>query len=538
MTVAHFSLAACVVVILSVLIGLRTRRKVSLLHAAPAACLCGALLYVLFSLTFVASTTVAFKDAPRVFIPFFFLPGGEFAEDISKAPSRVEFVNKYGPDLVREKLPATANVTTNGLLTLALLSSVVFLTTFLLTIAGKLLLLSTTEAELIPRSREFSLPRVFISYSSRDTKFAKWLATRLKAEGLDVWIDVQRIAVGDSIVHRLNEGLGSASYLIAILSESSVNSKWVRDELDYAFFKEKTKQPVTILPVVIDECILPPLLMGRKFADCRTNKEQGLKELLAVLNRERAILNSDFSDFSRAETRPETGPSLADLGRNLIQLAPDQLNQVAQALLSNKSPQGDLGQPDELVDEILRIVEDRKLLSKLRDLLADESPGSLPKSMRPLASQLTEEIEESGLELKDLIFMNSLSEHLHGANSRRWRLLRTNSAYDFSKLKKACDRADSKLCEADNAFGQYHQTMLFLQAIYLFAVPWSEMTVTSMTNEQFFVELIDDLARSVIKLQSPIDSSNVGTFLSHCKSQAFAQALQSVGFDPSLFENL
>jgi hypothetical protein len=103
-------------------------------------------------------------------------------------------------------------------------------------------LLSTTEAELIPRSREFSLPRVFISYSSRDTKFAKWLATRLKAEGLDVWIDVQRIAVGDSIVHRLNEGLGSASYLIAILSESSVNSKQrTRTQGAFSCFESRTR---------------------------------------------------------------------------------------------------------------------------------------------------------------------------------------------------------------------------------------------------------------------------------------------------------
>ncbi len=538
MTVAHFSLVACIVVILGVLVGLRTRRNVSILLAAIVACLCGALFYVLFSLIFVASTAVAFSGAPRVFIPFFFLPGGEFAEDISKAPSRVDFVNKYGPDLVREKLPATTNFTANLLLTLALLSTVVFLATFFLTMAGKLIIVRTTEPEVIPRSSKSNLPRVFISYSSRDKKFVTWLINRLKAEGLDVWIDMQRIAVGDTIVEKLNEGLESASYLIAILSENSVSSLWVRDELGYAFFREKTKQPLTILPVVIDACVLPPLLVGRKFADCRTNRDQGFNELLAVLNREREILNSDFSDFSRAETNSMQVPSLAGLGRILLQLSPVQLNQVAHALdVSNKNPNGDLWQPDDLADEILRNVEDRKMLSKLRDLLADESPSSLPKNIRPLASRLTEDIHESGLELKDLIFMSSLSERLDGAHSKRWRLLRTNSAYDFNKLKDACVKADSKLFEADNALGQYHQTILFLQAIYLFAVAWSEMTVTSITNEEFFVELIDDLARSVIKLQSPIDSSNVATFLSHCKSQVFAQALQSVGYDPSLFEN-
>jgi hypothetical protein len=517
--------------------GILLRNKIKNPIAIVSTLVCITGFYVFFSHIFVSATAVAYRDAPSVFIPIFFLSGGELADDISSAPSRVDFVNEYGPDFLRDKLPGSDNFTVNLYLTQFLLACVAFTgMLFLAPVIARFVLRINHSGGTKPGPGP-ELPKVFISYSSRDTKFVNWLITRLKQEGLTVWVDVQQVAVGDSIVARVNEGLESASYFIPVLSKSSVQSAWVQQEMDYAIIREKTQTPLSILPVVIDDCNLPPLLVGRKFADCRTDRNQGLIELLAVLNREREFFNSDFSDFSRATNRSSQVSSLASLGRSLLQLSSHQLNDLAQELgISKSNTEGKPWAPNEIVDEILLNVQNRRGLSELRDLLAVELPESLPKNVRPLAARLTEDIKTSGLILEDFIFMRSLSEQLRSVNSKRWRLLRLNTAYDFNKLKEACDKADSKLFEADQALGEY-QVLLFLQAIYLFAVRWVEVTESSMTNDDFFVELIDELARSVIRLPSPIDSSNVATFLSHCKAQNFDQALRCVGVDPSLFEN-
>ena len=66
----------------------------------------------------------------------------------------------------------------------------------------------------------------FISHSSKDKPFIRKLVADLTAEGVSVWLDEQRIRVGDSIPERIGQGLAESDIFLIALSENSVGSDW------------------------------------------------------------------------------------------------------------------------------------------------------------------------------------------------------------------------------------------------------------------------------------------------------------------------
>jgi serine/threonine protein kinase len=125
---------------------------------------------------------------------------------------------------------------------------------------------------------------VFISYSSADSDFAGKLASDLQASGIGVWFDKWEIKVGDSIIQNINDGIHDNDYLAIVLSPTSVQSRWVRKELNAALMKElEESRSVVVLPILCKDCDIPPLLAGKHYADFRDDYERGLKEILAVL---------------------------------------------------------------------------------------------------------------------------------------------------------------------------------------------------------------------------------------------------------------
>jgi len=128
-----------------------------------------------------------------------------------------------------------------------------------------------------------TMPRVFISYTSNDAPFAEWLAATLESSNTEVWIDKWKIGVGDSIVSRVNEGIAAADNIIVMLSPASVASRWVQQEIGAAFTLMLTERGVKLLPALIENCEIPPLLAQYRYADFRVDKSRGLRELIAAI---------------------------------------------------------------------------------------------------------------------------------------------------------------------------------------------------------------------------------------------------------------
>ncbi len=125
--------------------------------------------------------------------------------------------------------------------------------------------------------------RVFISHSGQDKPFVRRLVADLHQADLKVWIDERELKVGDSIVANIEEGLKDTDYLVIVLSEHSVQSQWVRAELNAALMDQLSGGGTVVLPVRIDDCEIPPLLNSRVYADFRSDYAAGLAQLLTAL---------------------------------------------------------------------------------------------------------------------------------------------------------------------------------------------------------------------------------------------------------------
>lgn len=144
------------------------------------------------------------------------------------------------------------------------------------------------------------MPKVFISHSSVDNKFALKLAQDLKEAGIPVWLDVWEIKVGDMIVEKVEEAMAESDFLIVVISKASMNSRWVQEELSAAKTIEIGKRGIFILPALIESCKLPPLTASKRYADFRENYQNGLREILNVFNRT-YIRESEASRYQTLE---------------------------------------------------------------------------------------------------------------------------------------------------------------------------------------------------------------------------------------------
>jgi TIR domain-containing protein len=125
--------------------------------------------------------------------------------------------------------------------------------------------------------------RIFVSYSHQDSKFADRLVKDLDNLGVSTFYAKLKIKVGDSIVEKINIGLSSHDILLVILSNSSVNSDWVKKELNSSLMRQLSQQSIRVFPVLLEHCNIPTLLADIKYADFTSEYQKGLKELFYAL---------------------------------------------------------------------------------------------------------------------------------------------------------------------------------------------------------------------------------------------------------------
>lgn len=106
-------------------------------------------------------------------------------------------------------------------------------------------------------------PVVFLSYTHEDRDLAKKIATEMTSVGIDTWWAEWEIRAGDSIVQKINDGLGDCTHFVVLLTPRSIGKPWVKAEMDAAFVRRLTHS-VKFIPLRCDLSagLLPPLLSG------------------------------------------------------------------------------------------------------------------------------------------------------------------------------------------------------------------------------------------------------------------------------------
>lgn len=128
-------------------------------------------------------------------------------------------------------------------------------------------------------STEKHPPKAFICHASEDKAEAIQLATDLRSNGIDAWIDFWEIQPGDSLRQKIEQGIDGAKFFIALVSEASKDKPWVNQELDAAFIKKMEGQ-TRIIPVIhgIRSHEIPLLLKTVRYI--HLNGESSLRELV------------------------------------------------------------------------------------------------------------------------------------------------------------------------------------------------------------------------------------------------------------------
>jgi hypothetical protein len=89
----------------------------------------------------------------------------------------------------------------------------------------------------------------FISYSSKDQEFAKRLYADLQANGVRCWIAPHRLQGGKTIHEQIDQAIRVYDKLLLVLSEDSMNSKWVKTEIRKAYRREAEEKHRMLFPI-------------------------------------------------------------------------------------------------------------------------------------------------------------------------------------------------------------------------------------------------------------------------------------------------
>lgn len=124
---------------------------------------------------------------------------------------------------------------------------------------------------------------IFICHSHQDKEFVDRLAVQLTRQKARVWLDRWELKVGDSIVEKIQSAIKAASALIVVLSKASVASQWCQKELNAGLIRELEERRVVVLPLLLEDCEIPMFLRDKKYADFRSNFDEGLRDTLIAI---------------------------------------------------------------------------------------------------------------------------------------------------------------------------------------------------------------------------------------------------------------
>jgi hypothetical protein len=97
----------------------------------------------------------------------------------------------------------------------------------------------------------------FISYSSRNHEFAERLHADLQSRAIRCWFAPEDLKIGDKFRARIEESIRLYDKLMVVLSEDSIQSSWVEEEVEAALEKERQHPGTAVLfPIRLDDAVM------------------------------------------------------------------------------------------------------------------------------------------------------------------------------------------------------------------------------------------------------------------------------------------
>ena len=139
--------------------------------------------------------------------------------------------------------------------------------------------------EIIKEIESDMLKSIFLCHSSADKPIVRSIAQKLTIRGAQVWLDEAEILVGDSILEKIQDGINCSDYLGVVLSKKSVESIWVKKEVEAALTHEIETGEIKVIPILIEKCDIPLFLKSKKYADMTSPEryEEGIENIVKRL---------------------------------------------------------------------------------------------------------------------------------------------------------------------------------------------------------------------------------------------------------------
>ena len=96
----------------------------------------------------------------------------------------------------------------------------------------------------------------FISYSVKDEDFAARLHADLQNKGVRCWFAPHDLPIGAKIRDDIDEAIRLREKVLLILSEHSIKSDWVEDEVTTAFEEERKREQPMLFPIRLDDTVM------------------------------------------------------------------------------------------------------------------------------------------------------------------------------------------------------------------------------------------------------------------------------------------
>lgn len=136
----------------------------------------------------------------------------------------------------------------------------------------------------------------FLSHAHTDKDFVDkldhWLTT---VADIPIWYDSRNLNAASMVASDLPTAIAESRGIIIIVSESSVSSGWVEEEYNAAINERTLNKAFKIIPLKINEVVVPRPLATTKWIDC-SNGEFGLEHAKQLL--------LSLYDFDQATVQP------------------------------------------------------------------------------------------------------------------------------------------------------------------------------------------------------------------------------------------
>ncbi|WP_203781828.1 TIR domain-containing protein [Paractinoplanes rishiriensis] len=107
----------------------------------------------------------------------------------------------------------------------------------------------------------------FISYANEDRVWATWIADQLEAAGYTTRYQAADFGAGRDFVHEMHDAVMAAERTIAVLSPAYTRSEFGAAEWRVAFARDPTGERGLLIPVRVEPCEPPGLLLTRVYVD-------------------------------------------------------------------------------------------------------------------------------------------------------------------------------------------------------------------------------------------------------------------------------